>query len=200
MHYVAVAEKTTSSASQERGGYEQPLRGHDRGDGAALDDLLIRIQHAVDRDHRRSQGFCIELALVQQFHEAWDIAHRIGAAILAGVMRAAADGKHHGGQGQVSRGKAGSNYMAARSAHHVRLLDGENPGGIGPSFELGFRAIGAHGLHDKVRAGAAQKAARVASAGPEPVIRAIRELTHFVHQLVALDIRIQDVRCADLQG
>ena len=42
-----------------------------------------------------ASAFGVELALVQQLHESRDVAHRVGAAGLAGVMRAPADREEH---------------------------------------------------------------------------------------------------------
>ncbi len=115
-------------------------------------------------------------------------------------MRAAADGEHDRRQSQIAGGKAGGHDVAAGRAHHVGLLDGKNAGGIGTGFELGLGAIGAHGLDDEVRAGAAEQSAGIAAAGPQPVVRTIRKLANFLHQLVAFDVGIEHVRRADLQG
>ncbi len=89
--------------------------------------------------------------------------------------------------------------MAAGGAHFVRLPQRQHAGRIRPRFELRFRAIGPGAFDDEVGPAAAEKAARIASARPEPIVRRAGHLADFRDQLVAFDVRIEHIRGANLE-
>src|SRR5213075_2019874 len=119
------------------------------------------------------------LLLVEHFDESRNIAHRVGAAGLSGMMSPSANRKESSRQRDVAAGQACGDDVPAGGAHLISLLKGKNAGRIRTRFEFRRNGVGAGRFDNEVRSGSSkkisQKPSRFASSRPESIVWPVRQ-------------------------
>src|SRR5262245_58675953 len=83
--------------------------------------------------------------------------------------------------------------MPTQGTHLISLLHRQDTCWIRSRLELRRELVCAGGFNNEIRAGTRTAAAGIASTGPQPVGRPRRQLSHPLHEIVALDVRIQSI-------